>query len=241
MDDMVSVIIPTYNGKKFIQETIESAVNQRMVDEVIIIDDNSSDGTFEFLQQLHHEKVSLVKNNKNMGVNFNVNFGVKMIKNNYFILLGHDDVLPENYVEIGLNILLNSKAEFLFCNSICINSTGEKGPLMFSDFAQKIKYLFPRLFLCRGNFVNATGAIQSKNAFINIGGYNQNYHMSGEYLYWIKAVALFQFKFTTKIRSLYRIHDNNITASHKETIEYKKYIVACKQAALKNLFCFLRS
>lgn len=236
---MVSIIIPSYNSQEFIEETIESAIKQSIVNEVIVIDDNSTDKTFEIVKRCAHPKLSVIQNKRNMGLAYNINTCVKMIKNEYFIILGHDDILPDNFVEKGMGLLLRSNSDFLFCNSVIIDSFGNKNLLMYSDFAQKIKFCFPKIFLCLGNFINSCGTIQTKKAFMKIGGYDESYFMSGEYLYWIKASSLFNFKYTSSIKSLYRVHSKNITKSLQKT--NSQYIEICRQAAIKNLFCFLKS
>ena len=62
---MISVAMTSYNGEKFIEKQIESILNQTVkVDEIIIVDDGSIDGTVNLIKKYN---VTLVQNEKNLG------------------------------------------------------------------------------------------------------------------------------------------------------------------------------
>ena len=62
---MISVCIPTYNGEKYILEQIESILDQtHVVDEIIISDDSSEDGTIELIESLNDSRIQILPNQK---------------------------------------------------------------------------------------------------------------------------------------------------------------------------------
>ena len=76
----VSIYIPAYNAEKTIKQTINSVINQTyQFDEIIVIDDNSSDSTLSIINQF--ENIKLIKNKKNMGLGYNRNLGVQTSNN----------------------------------------------------------------------------------------------------------------------------------------------------------------
>jgi Glycosyltransferases involved in cell wall biogenesis len=101
----VSVIIPVYNGKNYIKQSINSALNQTFKDvEVIVIDDFSNDGTYEyvlneFINEVNLGKVKIFRNEKNMERSYSRNFGFNVSSGEYIFFLDYDDEWKANYIE----------------------------------------------------------------------------------------------------------------------------------------------
>lgn len=65
---MISVAMATYNGEKYIEEQVDSILNQsKPVDEIIIFDDNSTDGTLEIIRRYADSRIKVHVNDKNVG------------------------------------------------------------------------------------------------------------------------------------------------------------------------------
>jgi len=101
----VSVIIPVYNGKNYIKQSINSALNQTYKDiEVIVIDDFSNDGTYEYVlnefrNEIENRKVRIFRNEKNMERSYSRNFGFNVSQGEYVFFLDYDDEWKANYIE----------------------------------------------------------------------------------------------------------------------------------------------
>ena len=93
-NDLISIIIPSYNRKDFICRAVESILKQNYRNiEIIIVDDGSTDGTFEFINDEYksNENVSVFKNEKNSGAGFCRKFGYNKSVGNYIIFMDDDD------------------------------------------------------------------------------------------------------------------------------------------------------
>ena len=92
----VSVIIPTYNRKDYVQEAIDSVLAQTFTDyEIIVVDDGSTDGTGEVLQAKYGDRIRYVWQ-ENQGESVARNRGIEMAQGEYIALLDSDDLwLPE--------------------------------------------------------------------------------------------------------------------------------------------------
>ncbi len=104
---MISIIIPTYNRADVLQKAIKSYLNQKYVDEILIIDDASTDSTEKVIEELkkNHSVIKSLKHDTNKGLAASRIDGIMKTKNDY-ILFGEDDVVLENdYVEKLLNCL----------------------------------------------------------------------------------------------------------------------------------------
>lgn len=97
MNELVSVIMPSYNTAKFIEETINSVLNQTYQNfEIIIVDDCSTDNTDEVVAQIRDERIKYIKNEKNSGAALSRNRALREAKGKWIAFLDSDDVwLPE--------------------------------------------------------------------------------------------------------------------------------------------------
>ena len=85
----LSVIVPNYNGKKFLKDCFESINSQNNILEVIIIDNGSDDGSVEFIKENYPEYI-LIENKENLGFSRAVNQGIKRSSAEYCFLLNND-------------------------------------------------------------------------------------------------------------------------------------------------------
>ena len=93
----VSIILPVYNGIKYLDQSVDSVLKQDFLDfEFLIIDDCSTDGSWEYLLLLKDERIRLYKNEQNMGLFFNLNFLIKKANSPIIKLWSQDDVLYDN-------------------------------------------------------------------------------------------------------------------------------------------------
>ena len=95
----VSVIIPNYNGMKFLPDCMAALAKQTFSDfEIIVIDNASADGSAEWLRE-HYPQVRLVANDKNEGFSGAVNQGIRLSECPYVLLLNNDTEAAPEFVE----------------------------------------------------------------------------------------------------------------------------------------------
>lgn len=90
---MVSVIIPNYNGKKFIKECVDSVLKSKYsAFEILIVENGSTDGSFDYLQKLYrkNKKVKTVQSKQNLWFTGGCNLGAKHSKGQVLIFLNSD-------------------------------------------------------------------------------------------------------------------------------------------------------
>ncbi|MBR5799825.1 MAG: glycosyltransferase [Lachnospiraceae bacterium] len=96
---LISVILPVYNGEKFVAETIESILNQTYENlEVIIIDDGSADGSREVISSYQDARIKAVFLPRNCNVCYAANTALQMATGEYIALTGHDDLWTEDKI-----------------------------------------------------------------------------------------------------------------------------------------------
>lgn len=109
----VSIIIPAYNEENKIIKTLENIVDIDEINEILVVDDGSSDNTFEFAKKVKSEKIKLHKLEKNSGKGYALNFGLKNIDKNSEIIGFLDADLGETSSEVIklINPILENKAD----------------------------------------------------------------------------------------------------------------------------------
>lgn len=108
--ELVSILIPTYNRKKLVIRAIESALIQSYTNIEIIVSDNcSSDGTFEYLRKIYQNenRVKIFKNDSNIGPVNNWLSCINKSSGIYSKILFSDDAIKPNYIEETVKILKN--------------------------------------------------------------------------------------------------------------------------------------
>ncbi|MEG8948077.1 glycosyltransferase family 2 protein [Rosettibacter firmus] len=121
----VSIVIITWNAKKFLKRLLESIkkYSSGFTYEIIIVDNNSTDGTIEYLNE-NHSDIKLIRNKKNLGVAKARNIGMKETIGKYVLILDVDMELIENSIKKMLDFM-NSNLDIGLVGSKLVYSNGE--------------------------------------------------------------------------------------------------------------------
>ena len=112
----IDIILPNFNKKNFISETINSVLNQGYKNwKLILIDNNSTDGSKEMIKNYqNHEKIEIYYLKKNKGVAFSRNFALRKSKGEYIAFLDSDDLWEKNKLEKQLRIMQENNYNFTY-------------------------------------------------------------------------------------------------------------------------------
>jgi GT2 family glycosyltransferase len=97
---LLSVIIPNWNGKDFLPECIDSLQKQTFRDfEVILVDNGSTDGSVQFVQERYGDFIRVIRNPKNLGYTGGNNIGIRSAHGQYIVLLNNDTLTEPTWLE----------------------------------------------------------------------------------------------------------------------------------------------
>jgi len=114
---LVSILIPVYNRVNLIEQCVDSAINQDYDSfEIIIVDNNSSDGTFELCISKYSNKVKVYQNEKNIGPVQNWKKCIEYASGEYSKILFSDDSISSNYLTETMK-LMNDHIGFVFSSA----------------------------------------------------------------------------------------------------------------------------
>ena len=125
---LVTVIIPTFNRRQWIQVCLESIKSQTYPHiETLVIDDGSTDGTVAWLKnQPAYSFAKVHEQPRNGGASVARNDGIRMAQGELIVFIDSDDALLPNHIETAVNVFREHPQTGLFCcDSTIIDSNGE--------------------------------------------------------------------------------------------------------------------
>lgn len=214
----VSVIIPTFNCASFIQETVESILKQTLVpDELIVLDDGSSDETCSIIENLLAEQtvikhVLLEKHAVNVGPSRIRDKGLSLARNELVVYMDHDDIAEPNLLEVELEQLLelNKKGDYVLVHSACsqIDEAGCVIPGIHRwrqvDIEEVLGYEF-----VRNQILSMSGVLLKKESIIKAGGFDSKLRYSQDWDLWLRMAQLGGFGYVDQPLVKIRRHSQN--------------------------------
>ena len=103
---LLSVVMSTYNRENLLKDSVDSVLDQSFEDfEFIIVDDCSTDSTFELLSSYNDKRIRLYKNSQNKGCTFNYHISHNLAKGKYIAHIDDDDICMPNRFEKQMKYL----------------------------------------------------------------------------------------------------------------------------------------
>lgn len=194
MKPKVSVILPVFNGKMFLRECIESVLRQSSSDwELVIGDDNSTDGTADIIKSFVDGRIKYSRNLKTEGLFKNLNLLLKKADAPIIRILCQDDRLEDECLEEeGRFFSAHPEIGMAFCKSFTMDTSGEiitKSAL--NDLPAMLKPAFSRqCFFCFGCMPSNLSSVSiRKQSFEDMGSFDESYQVSGDYEMWARICA----------------------------------------------------
>lgn len=124
INDLVSIIMPSYNTAKYIEESVNSVLAQTYTNwELLIVDDCSTDNTMEILSKFADNRIRIFRNEQNSGAAVTRNKALREAKGRWIAFLDSDDLwLPEK-LEKQLLFMQKYDYAFTYTNYECIDET----------------------------------------------------------------------------------------------------------------------
>jgi GalNAc5-diNAcBac-PP-undecaprenol beta-1,3-glucosyltransferase len=160
MEDLISIIIPTYNRAHIIRQAISSVLSQDYLNwELIVVDDGSSDNTKEIINGFKDQRIKYFKHDTNRGAVAAKNTGLDHLTGNWFTILDSDDEMVPDALSTMLELLVkvNPQINAITCN--CIDTrTGKFSGKFLNNNLGHDQYLDNETIFryCRGEFWGIT-------------------------------------------------------------------------------------
>jgi glycosyltransferase involved in cell wall biosynthesis len=201
----VSIVLPTYNGSRFLRGAIDSCLSQTHRDlELIVVDDTSTDSTPDIIRSYEDPRLVRVRNAKNRRLPKSLNIGFGRAKGDYLTWTSDDNEYEPDAIERMLGCLeSNPGADFVYADYWALDEkTGKK----------ELVRLPGQLNLGVKNEVGAC-FLYTRRVYERTGGYNPNYEMVEDYDYWMRICRRFGAVHCARPLYLYRYHAASLTST----------------------------
>ena len=213
----ISVVLPVYNGMEYIQESIESVLNQTLIDwELIIVNDCSTDSTPDIINHYADldKRIRVINNLTNQKLPCSLNIGFSYANGEYLTWTSDDNIYENNAFEIMSGYLDENPLEVLVCTKMDYISDNAKYKGATSEDYSNAK-------MCLGNCIGAS-FMYKREVLSVIGEYNTNLFLVEDYDYWLRI--LFHYKsigYIDKVLYHYRQHSGSLTSTRYREIQIK--------------------
>ena len=222
-EKLLTIVLTSYNHENYIEQAINSFLNQTFANfELIIVDDKSGDNSLNIIKKFTDPRIKIIALEKNSGVCNASNIGVASANGKYIKLFASDDIALPTMLEKQVNFLENNPSyDAIFSSLEVIDESGKILPKKTKKFAKffttqnRTKEEWLNHFFFKGNCLAAPTMMVKKELLEKVGGFDQRLSQAHDFDMWVKCC----------------IHGSNIYVLDEKLVQYRR------QNNNKNLSC----
>ena len=217
MNSLVSIVLPTFNGERFLKQSIESCLNQSYKNiELIIVNDCSTDNTYNIVNSFQDERIIYIENKVNQKLPKSLNIGFENASGVYYTWTSDDNYFHVDAIKKMIENLTKSNADIVCAPYFTIDENNSITGSREVGVAENILL---------DNIVKAC-FLYKKEVHVKLDGYKSGLFLVEDYDYWIRAVY-YGFSITNLEDKLYyyRFHDDSLTGKRRREISKALYAI----------------
>jgi glycosyltransferase involved in cell wall biosynthesis len=220
----LSVIIPTYNGEKYLASALDSIVKQADLEiECIVVDDGSTDDTIGIIKSYQTQiSLTLIQRERQGNWVINTNYGLKIANADYVCFLHQDDIWLANRLKIIKNLIIKHSEVNLFLHSSqFVDLAGNflsiwKCPLSSYPKIIDSNTMIEKLLI--QNFISIPAPIFKRNIALKVGGLDEKLWYTADWDFWLKIAGHGTTIYYPQPLSCFRVHPNSQTIKRSSNI-----------------------
>src|SRR5258706_2097731 len=227
---LISVLMPVYNGEKYLREAIESILNQTYKNfELLIINDGSVDNSEQIILSYQEPRIKYIRSERNLGLSDALNKGLQSANGKYIARMDADDISHLKRFEKQIEFLENHP-DYGIVGSMYVMLDGERkvyeiGGMSFREDEEiKIALLSNNMYV-HGETMFRKELIDKYNF-----SYNKKYNPCEDYFLWTQMSGVTKFHILEDILYYYMINPNSMSGTGKQWKVMKRMV---KQIALE--------
>ena len=234
---LVSIVVASYNHAEFLEQRMESLINQTYQDiEILVIDDCSPDNSVEVLRRYEsHPKVKLIIREKNGGWVAVSNQGVEMSSGEFVIFANCDDACDLRMIErLVAALKSNPSAGIAFCRSLMVDehdaTLGEDFDMREASFKARCetdtllsKAEMNRFLLHSCVIPNLSAALFRKECFDSVGYLSAAYKVCCDWDLFFRVVTRYDVSYIAEPLNYFRQHKTTIRSATKARVIFEEY------------------
>src|SRR3989338_315885 len=220
----VSIVLPTYNGAKYIRQSIESCLDQTYKNiELIIVDDASTDETPKIVKSYADTKLVYIRHEKNMKLPAAFNTGFSRASGDYLTWTSDDNYYDTAAIGKMIGFLQDNACDFVYCDYYKVKEG--------TSSEKKIMHLPDSLKLSVRNEVGAC-FLYSRAVKEAVGNYDTEMFLVEDYDYWIRVGKRFPMRHLGEPLYVYRDHAKALVVSRFYEVKMVDILVRFKHGLL---------
>lgn len=220
---LVTVYITNYNYDQYLEQAIQSVLDQNFQDiEILIIDDGSTDNSMEIINRFEKLKNVFVILQKNRGLTVSNNVALKMARGKYFMRLDADDYLDPHCLEIMVSRMEKDKGlSLIFPDYYEVDENGEIiNQVRRHDFSKDVSLLDQPAH-------GACSMIRTET-LKEVGGYDESFDRQDGYDLWLKLIDDYKVSNVNLPLFFYRKHTSSLSSDDEQLLETRAKIIKKK-------------
>ena len=237
----ISVIIPVYNGERFITESLDSALNQTLRPfEIIVVNDGSTDGTETIVERYIKQFGDIIHYiyQINKGISGAYNTGIAAAHGECIAFLEQDDLWEIDKLEKQTRFLEKNPDCAMVYTPVNILREGNvsKVKARFDKKPTKHKYDFAD-FIVKNRVRNCSSVLLRKSALEEVGGFNEVLRLAFDYDLWLRLLVNHAICVIEEPLTIYRVHENNFSKDEHDLMAAENTVMVLmkwyKQSQIK--------
>jgi glycosyltransferase involved in cell wall biosynthesis len=220
----LSVIVPTYNGSKYLAAALNSVVVQQDDElECVVIDDGSTDNTLEIIKSYQDKlRIKLITQARQGNWVANTNLALSAASGKYACFLHQDDLwLQGRLAIIKKAIALYPQANLYLHDSVFIDQQGKPLGLWRCPLTDKEKIITAstmREKLLIQNFIAIPAPVFERQTALELGGLNQELWYTADWDFWLKLASAGDSYYISKPLAAFRVHGDSQTIRRSSSV-----------------------
>lgn len=207
---LVSIVLPTYNGARYLRRSIDSCLNQTYKNvELVIVDDGSSDETPQIIKSYSDNRIKYIRYTDNKGLPNALNIGFANSDGNYLTWTSNDnEYIPIAIEEMVTYLKKNKNLDIVYTDCW----------LRDLDTNSMELHVMPEI--THPALENQVGAcfLYTRRVYETVGYYNPKYRLVEDYDYWIRVIKKFKAGHHSKALYYYGVHSESLTKTKPYSI-----------------------
>ena len=211
----ISIVLPTYNGAKYLRESIESCLAQTFRNwELIIVNDYSTDESGAIAEEYaaKDERIRVIHNETNLKLPVSLNVGFRQARGEYLTWTSDDNLFLPHALQVMLEFLRGHSEHIMVCTPYeRIDIEGKRLNRVYVPLKHHI---------LGGSCIGAC-FLYHRSVLETIGEYDPDWFLVEDYEYWLRIASKYTIGIVDHVSYLYREHPQSLTSTKKAEIGKK--------------------
>lgn len=221
----VSIVLPTYNGARYLRQSLDSCLAQTHRNlELIVVDDGSSDPTPQIVGAYRDPRLHYIRHVRNRGLPVALNTGFERATGDYLTWTSDDNMFLPEAVEKMVRFAEAGPHAFVFCDYYRFHGADTSGGLVRVALPDNPP-------LDKDNCIGYC-FLYSRQVRQRVGDYDPNTRLAEDYDYWIRVSKHFRLAHLNEPLYLTRFHDKSLYATRYGEVKLVDFLLRLKHGLL---------